>query len=226
MSTHEISSTIENYLGIIYVLERDGEPIVGTRLAALLGVTPPTVTNTLKRMIRDGLLTSDVINGLHLSPEGLELARSVMRRHMLSEWMLSKMLSWSRLHDEAHQLEHGISGAVEKALLKELGDPELCPHGNPLPGNEAAVQDWISLQQMKKGDRVVIRRVHELAEETPELLNFLEEHGIILGKLVEVGDVLGFNQTVNVLVDGHNVTLGFSTAKYIFVESAPELTPA
>jgi len=226
MASHETSSTIENYLGIIYVLERDNEPIVGARLAALLGVTPPTVTNTLKRMIRDGLLISDVINGLHLSPDGMELARSVMRRHMLSEWMLAKMLSWSRLHDEAHHLEHGISGEVEKALLKELGDPELCPHGNPLPGNEAVVEGWISLQQMKKGDRVVIRRVHELAEETPELLNFLEDNGIILGKEVLVGDVLGFNQTMNIMVEGHSVTLGFSTAKYIFVEPARESTPA
>jgi DtxR family Mn-dependent transcriptional regulator len=218
MTTHDISMTIENYLGIIYVLERDGEPIIGARLATLLGVTPPTVTNTLKRMLRDGLLVSDEINGLHLSPEGLDSARSIMRKHMLSEWMLAKVLSWSRLHDEAHHLEHGISDAVEKALLKELGDPELCPHGNPLPGNEAAVENWISLQRMKKGERVVIRRVHELAEETPELLDFLEANGIVLGKEVEVGDVLGFNQTVTIQVDSHPVTLGFSTAKYIFVE--------
>jgi DtxR family transcriptional regulator, Mn-dependent transcriptional regulator len=222
MTTHDLSSTIENYLGIIYVLERDGEPIIGARLAALLGVTPPTVTNTLKRMLRDGLLTSDEINGLHLSNDGMELARSVMRRHMLSEWMLSKMLSWSRLHDEAHQLEHGISNEVEKALLKELGDPELCPHGNPLPGNEAAVEKWVSLQKLKKGDRAVIRRVHELAEETPELLNFLEGHGIVLGKAVVVGDVLGFNQTVTIQVDGRDVTLGFATAKYLFVEPSAD----
>jgi DtxR family Mn-dependent transcriptional regulator len=222
MAHQDLSSTIENYLGIIYVLERDGEPVVGARLATLLGVTPPTVTNTLKRMIRDGLLVSDEINGLHLSPEGLESARSVMRRHMLSEWMLVKVLSWSKLHGQAHQLEHGISDEVERALLKELGDPELCPHGNPLPGYEDTVSTWIPLTKMKKGDHVVIRRVHELAEETPELLAFLESNGITLGKIVEVSDVLAFNQTITVLVEDHPVTLGFPTAKYLFVEPVPE----
>ena len=175
MDQHEISTTIENYLGIIYVLERDGEQVVGARIASLLGVTPPTVTNTLKRMIRDGLLVTDENNRIHLSVEGLGFARSVMRRHMLSEWMLVKVLSWSKLHDQAHHLEHGISNEVEQALLKELGDPELCPHGNPLPGYENTVSQWYPLMQVEKGKKVVIRRVHELAEETPELLSFLEE---------------------------------------------------
>jgi DtxR family transcriptional regulator, Mn-dependent transcriptional regulator len=130
----ELSATIENYLGILFVLERDHEPIVGARIAELLGVTPPTVTNTLKRMQRDGLVITDEKNDIHLSQMGTVAARSVMRRHMLSEWMLVKVLSWSKLHGQAHQLEHGISDEVENALLKELGEPELCPHGNPFPG--------------------------------------------------------------------------------------------
>lgn len=222
MDQHEISTTIENYLGIIYVLERDGEQVVGARIASLLGVTPPTVTNTLKRMIRDGLLVTDENNRIHLSVEGLGFARSVMRRHMLSEWMLVKVLSWSKLHDQAHHLEHGISNEVEQALLKELGDPELCPHGNPLPGYENTVSQWYPLMQVEKGKKVVIRRVHELAEETPELLSFLEENGLTLGKEVEVVEVLGFNQTITIKVADHLVTLGFPTARYIFVEPFKE----
>ena len=221
--THlELSSTIEDYLGIIYVLERDNEPVVGVRIANLLGVTPPTVTNTIKRMIRDGLLIDDAVNGIHLSPEGLESARTIMRKHMLSEWMLVKVLSWSKLHGEAHQLEHGISDEVEEALLKELGDPELCPHGNPLPGFESSVSQWIPLTQVKVGTKVIIRRVHELAEETPELLAFLEGHGITLGIEGEVTEILDFNQTISLKLRDQVVTLGFPVAKYLFVELAKD----
>lgn len=218
MAHQEISSTIEDYLGIIYVMERDHEPVVGARIATLLGVTPPTVTNTLKRMIRDELLETDPKSNVHLTTQGWEAAKSVMRRHMLSEWMLSKVLTWGKLHGQAHHLEHGISDEVEAALLKEMGDPELCPHGNPLPGFEASVAEWIPLIEMKKGAKVFIRRVHELAEEIPELLSYLEENEIMLGRVVEVDEVLGFNQTITVSVGERKVTLGFPTAKYIFVE--------
>lgn len=221
MNQPDLSATIENYLGILFVLERDNEPIVGARIAELLGVTPPTVTNTLKRMQRDGLVSSDDGNHIHLTTIGNTAARSVMRRHMLSEWMLVKVLSWSKLHGQAHQLEHGISDEVEAALLKELGDPELCPHGNPFPGYESSVSSWIPLTEIQKGTKVIIRRVHELAEEMPELLSFLEVNGIVLGKPTEVIDSLKFNQTVTLKVDECLVTLGFQTAKYIYVEVVP-----
>ena len=80
----KLSTTIEDYLSLIYVLERDNEPVIGVHLAEMLGVTPPTVTNTLKRMVRDDLITMDD-SGTHLTKMGWESARSVMRRHMLME---------------------------------------------------------------------------------------------------------------------------------------------
>lgn len=214
-----VSPTIEDYLSIIYVLERDQEPVVGARLANLLGVTPPTVTNTLKRMIRDGLLHQEENSGVHLTSLGWEVSKSVVRKHMLSEWMLSRLLSWSKLHDEAHMLEHGISADVETALLRELGEPELCPHGNPLPGYEDAVSKWIPLLQIKPGQNVVIRRIHELAEETPDLLEFFETHTIVPGSQASLLNKSDLNQTVEISINkSKNVTLGYSTAKYIYVE--------
>jgi DtxR family Mn-dependent transcriptional regulator len=214
-----VSPTIEDYLGIIYVLERDQEPVVGARLANLLVVSPPTVTNTLKRMIRDGLLHQDENSSVHLTPLGWEVSKSVVRKHMLSEWMLSRLLSWSKLHDEAHMLEHGISPEVATALLRELGDPELCPHGNPLPGYEEAVSKWIPLLQIKTDQSIIIRRIHELAEETPDLLGFFETHEILPGAEARLLNISELNQTVELLINKSNrVTLGFSTAKYVFVE--------
>jgi DtxR family Mn-dependent transcriptional regulator len=211
------SQTIEDYLSLIYVMERDAEPIVGARLAELMGVTPPTVTNTLKRMARDGLITMDG-GGTHLTSQGWDSAKDVMRRHMLMECMMLKMLPWSKLHGEAHNLEHAISPEAEAAVYEELGRPQTCPHGNPLPGCEAAVADWVALTQLSSGEKVIIRRIHELAEENPPLLAFLEEKKIMPGARAVVGEILPFNQTFGVEVNGQSVTLGFAVARYIFVE--------
>jgi DtxR family transcriptional regulator, Mn-dependent transcriptional regulator len=211
------SQTIEDYLSLIYVLERDAEPIVGARLAELIGVSPPTVTNTLKRMARDNLITMTE-NGTHLTEQGWELARDVMRRHMLMEWMMLRVLPWSKLHGEAHGLEHAISPEAEAALYEELGHPKTCPHGNPLPGFEDAVAAWVPLTQIATGKTVIIRRVHELAEENPQLLAFLEEKGILPRVEVSINEILSFNQTITIMVHDQLVTLGFAVAKYIYAE--------
>lgn len=214
---NKLSTTIENYLSLMYVLERDTEPVVGVRLAELLNVTPPTVTNTLKRMARDGLITMDK-NGTRLTRMGKQSARTVLRRHMLTEWMMVRILPWSKLHEEAHSLEHAISSEVENALFEELGHPQTCPHGNPLPGSEAVVSSWIPLAKASPDQEVVIKRIHEIAEYNAELLTFLENNGLMPGAEVTVQEVLPFNQTISVQIEGKVVTLGFASAQYLFVE--------
>lgn len=213
-----LSSTIQDYLLLIYVMERDNEPVVGSRLAELLGVTPPTVTNTLKRMTRDGLvvMTKD---GARLTTAGWNAARVIMRRHMLMEWMMFKTLPWSKLHGEAHQLEHAISSMTETALMEQLGNPKTCPHGNPLPGCEDTVSAWVALTEIPAGETVTIRRIHELAEENARLLDYLEMKRITPGARVAVTEILPFNQTITIEVENQPVTLGNTTARYIYVET-------
>jgi len=211
------SQTIEDYLSLIYVIERDGEAVVGARLSEIMQVTPPTVTNTLKRMVRDGLLTMQE-NGTHLTEAGWEAARLIMRKHMLMEWMMLRMLPWSKLHSEAHNLEHAISEEAENALFEELGHPKTCPHGNPLPGYEDAVAAWIPLVEIPVGQIVTVRRIHELAEENLDLLAFLEQKQVTTGKKVKVIEILPFNHTLTIEVKDSPVTLGYAVAKYIYVE--------
>lgn len=215
----KLSTTIEDYLSLIYVLERDNEPVVGVHLAEMLGVTPPTVTNTLKRMMRDGLITMDE-KGTHLTKPGWESARTVLRRHMLMEWMMVKRLPWSKLHQEAHNLEHAISAEAEAAVFEELGHPKTCPHGNPLPGYEKGVAAWIPLTKTSPEDEVIIKRIHEIAEQNSELMAFLEGKGIMPDVQAKVMEILPFNQTITLEVKEQQVTLGFASAKYIFVEPA------
>jgi DtxR family Mn-dependent transcriptional regulator len=214
----KLSPTIEDYLSLLYISERDGDSVTGARLADLLGVSAPTVTNTLKRMKRDGLLEMDESRQPKLTPSGDENARIVLRRHMLAEWMLVRLLSWSKLHEEAHGFEHAISKDVEAALLEEWNQPETCPHGNPLPGFENTVAAWIPLTQATPGQTVIIRRIHELAEEIPGLLGFLEENGIEPGQYVQLKEILPFNQTITLQVNGKDVILGFSIARQVYAE--------
>ncbi|MFN3308271.1 MAG: metal-dependent transcriptional regulator [Anaerolineales bacterium] len=215
---NKLTPTIEDYLSILWVLERDGEPVIGARLAEILGVTPPTVTNTLKRMTRDGLIAVDEKSGPHLTEQGRQAAQSVMRRHMLTEWLLLRMLDWSKTHSQAHTIEHTVSAELEEALQNNLENPQLCPHGNPLPGFEHVVANWQPLLNFTAGQTVVIRRVHELAEQNPELLAFLEAHQVMPGKVAQITEILPFNETVTLQIEEQTVTLGYAVAHYIFAE--------
>jgi DtxR family transcriptional regulator, iron-dependent repressor len=157
-------------------------------------------------------------NGARLTKSGKQSARTVLRRHMLTEWMMARMLPWSKLHQEAHNLEHAISSEVETALFEELEHPLTCPHGNPLPGSEEAVSSWIPLTKTSSNQRLIIKRIHELAEYSLELMSFLENNGLMPGAEVMVREVLPFNQTIALEIQGQVITLGFSSARYIFVE--------
>jgi DtxR family Mn-dependent transcriptional regulator len=99
-----------------------------------------------------------------------------------------------------------------------LDDPQVCPHGNPLPGYEQVAANWIPLMDIPPGDRVVIRRIDETAEADSQLLQFLETNAIAPGLCAHVLEVLPFNETVTLKLGDRNLALGFSAARHIFVE--------
>jgi DtxR family Mn-dependent transcriptional regulator len=212
--------TIEDYLSLLYVLDRDKRPIVGAQVADALQVSPPTVTATLQRMTRDGWLRTDARQGLMLTPSGRDEARSVVQRHMLSEWILRSVLdvAWSDTHAEAHRLEHGVSEDVAERMRARMEDPEVCPHGNPLPGHESRAAGWTALDQAPVGSRVVIRRVHELAEYDSELMKYLEAKAVLPGAQATVRETSPSNQTVTLDLGGAPVTLSARVAGQVFVE--------
>lgn len=212
--------TIQDYLAVMYAMERDEGGVIAARVAESLDVAPPTVTVTLKRMQRDGWIAAKHGKGIRLTEKGCVAARSVIRRHMLAEWMLARMLKvpWSHLHTEADQIEHSISDEIETQMRANLDDPRFCPHGNPLPGYEHVAADWLPLTSVLPGAKVIIRRIDETAENNRDLLEFLEVNGILPGALAEVTEILSFNQTLSLQLGKKKVALGFPTAKYIYVE--------
>ncbi len=214
------SPTIEDYLGVMYTLDRDGESIIGAKLSELLEVSAPTVTVTLKRMIRDNWITMDQKKEIHLTKKGGAAAASIIRKHMLTEWMLSRILDvpWSQVHEEAHKIEHSISTDVAEKMQERLDDPKLCPHGNPFPGYEKMTQTWLPLVDLEQGDHFIIRRIHEFGEEDGQLMSFLQQNRIQPAQQGLIKEKLPFNETLTLQISDAAVSLGFKTAKLIFVE--------
>lgn len=214
------SPTIEDYLGVIYTLSRDGERVIAARLAESLEVSPPTVARTLQRMQRDGWVNVDAEREIQLTAAGQAAAMSVIRRHMLTEWMLSRMLKLplAELHREAHQIEHMLSHEVAERLQDEMEDPRFCPHGNPLPGFEAEANGWLPLSQIEPGREVLLTRIHETLEGDYYALAFLEKNGLVPGARVRVGEILPFNETIDLVVNDQDVILGLKLANDIYVQ--------
>src|SRR6266496_3435556 len=136
---HKPSKTIEDYLQVMHYMTRDGSTIIGARLAERIHVAPPTVTATLQRMVRDGLITMDDHKVVHLTDDGREQAESIVRRHALAERLLTDILGlgWRESHEEAHLVEHVMSARGERHVMEVLGNPLTCAQGNPIPGTGA-----------------------------------------------------------------------------------------
>lgn len=232
VETPRPSPTIENYLGIIYTLDRDGEAVIGRKLADWLQVSAPTVTATVRRMIRDGWVTMDRDKTIHLTQAGHEAAQSVIRRHMLTELLLARVLGvpWSRVHDEADRLEHGFSADTTARVEDMITDTTVCPHGNPLPGHEYTTDDLIPLLEAQPGTAYQLARVHEEIERHHDLMRFLEKNGLVPGAHLTVVDVAPYNETLSVCVQAQTVVLGLSTADKLWVrpitDSASEVQKA
>ena len=179
------------------MLARDGESVFGRKLADWMEVSPPTVTATVQRMVRDGWVTMAEDKTIHLTEAGRRAAASVVRRHMLTELLLARVLGvpWSRVHEEAHKLEHNLTTETAARVAEVVNESTVCPHGNPLPGHEALTEELIPLLSAAPGQRYLLARVHEEIERNPRMMAFLEEHCVVPGAEVIVIEVLPYNDS-------------------------------
>src|SRR5258708_11299905 len=143
-----LSETVEEYLETIYNMSMEGEVVIGARLAERFRVAAPTVTEMLKRLVRNGYIEMDNKRHVTLTEAGNKAAEAVLRRHRLTERFLVDMLGmqWHEVHEEACRLEHFISGAVEERVISSLNNPTTCPHGNPIPGSVANARSYLKDQ--------------------------------------------------------------------------------
>ncbi|RAV34381.1 metal-dependent transcriptional regulator [Corynebacterium heidelbergense] len=139
----DLVDTTEMYLRTIYELEEEGIPPLRARIAERLDQSGPTVSQTVARMERDGLLSIQPDRSLKLSDEGRALATAVMRKHRLAERLLTDVigLPWEKVHDEACRWEHVMGDEVERRLVKVLDEFSTSPFGNPIPGLADIVEE-------------------------------------------------------------------------------------
>jgi DtxR family transcriptional regulator, Mn-dependent transcriptional regulator len=233
---NDLIDTTEMYLRTIFELEEEGIVPLRARIAERLHQSGPTVSQTVARMERDGLLSVEGDRHLQLSDEGRRLATAVMRKHRLAECLLVDVigLDYADVHEEACRWEHVMSEAVERKLLALLGNPTVSPFGNPIPGLDAlrgeqplggqtaAVLDSLAVLSMiatETGRPVVIRRISEQLQENTDLLRSLAEHGVRPGAAMQARVVDG-----GVSLDGYLLPPG--VAEYLFVSAEDEeLTP-
>lgn len=226
----DLIDTTEMYLRTIFELEEEGVVPLRARIAERLGQSGPTVSQTVSRMERDGLLSVEGDRHLELSEQGRAMATRVMRKHRLSECLLIEIIGvpWEDVHAEACRWEHVMSESVERRLLDILKHPTVSPFGNPIPGLAELGEETPSvsstpttitalLASRPHGQvRMTIRRIGEPLQTNSELMSSLRRSGLRPGETVTItrspGGVLAGSA-------GEYVELDDTTAGLIFVDA-------
>ena len=236
MTAQGLIDTTEMYLRTIFELEEEGVLPLRARIAERLAQSGPTVSQTVARMERDGLVHVAGDRQLALSDVGHTLATRVMRKHRLAECLLVGVikLPWEEVHIEACRWEHVISESVERRLLELLGYPVRCPHGNLIPGLDelglpadgldrfraAANETGEAMTKVASPDmmRVIIRRIGEQIQSDLVLMLKLKRVGIQPGRevILLAGDD-GVRVTTGDSMDVMPTELPSQIAAHIFV---------
>jgi len=206
----------EEYCECIFELGEDDIDVIQARIAERLQVSRPAVSEMIKRLDAEGLVTTD--GGIKLTRRGRNLAERVVRRHRLAERFLTDVLnlSWAEAHHEAGKWEHVMSESVEQAMAEMLGNPTTCPHGNPIPGSGYEQQDFSALASIEVGGSFTVKRITEELEFAPGLLEFLEDSEIQPGN---EGTVVAASPdgTVTVTIGDRYVGVGAFASERILV---------
>lgn len=209
------TATLEEYLETIYKLSQEGV-VRPSQLAEALGVSGPTVTATLKRLEARGLITRPS-KQVELTAVGMVQSLDIVRKHRIAERFLVDVLGldWEAAHEDACRLEHAMSTRVLEALEQYLDNPDVCPHGHPIPTAQGTIAQTPGreLTDIAAGESVAVLRVAE--EEA--VLGYLGDHGLRPGARVTVtlrddlGGLLGLD------VDGTSLVLSLDMARHITV---------
>lgn len=212
----ESRTAFAEYCEAIFELQEDDLEVIQARIADRLDISRPAVSEMIRRMAAEGLVTVD--GGIHLTHEGVVLAEQVVRRHRLAERFLTDVLglNWAEAHHEAGRWEHVLNDKVEKAMNRLLGGPTTCPHGNPIPGSDYTEPEVVPLADLEVGAVFAVTRIPEELEFTPGVLEFLEENLVkpgMSGTLTAASP----DGTVTVSIEGRHVGIGPFAASRILV---------
>ncbi|MCW2928149.1 MAG: multicopper oxidase, type 3 [Thermoleophilia bacterium] len=221
------SVAVEDYVKCIWTIEEAGIEPSGAAIAERMGVSAASVTGMGRKLVELGLVEQERYRPWRLTPSGHMLALEIVRHHRLLELFLSRSLgmSWDRIHEEAEVLEHHISEELEELIAEALGHPEFDPHGHPIPTRDGQMPDRPTrcILDVEAG---AVATIQQVRGETPELLRFLDEHGLLVGAEVEVvaHEPVAGTTSIRVLDRPAPVVVGRDLAMRIDVDAAAAIS--
>ena len=223
MAPHnELSTATQDYLKVIWTAQEwTDEPLTVSALSVHMGFSPSSVSEAVKKLTTQGLLTHARYGSIALTPDGEKAAVGMVRRHRLIETFLVEYLGyrWDEVHDEAEHLEHAVSDKMVDALSARLGNPVRDPHGDPIPAPDGRfpVLDARRLSRCEPGTRGVVARV---SDNEPELLRYIAGLGLHLDTELTVIRRQPYAGTLTVETGGRTLDLGLPAAEAIWVVEA------
>jgi DtxR family Mn-dependent transcriptional regulator len=217
-AAHSPSSSVGDYVKAVWEISGSGSASTKD-VAERLSVSPASVSNMFVRLQEMGLVEYERYRGASLTARGREEALRLVRRHRLIETFLLEHLgySWQEVHEEAERLEHIVSDAFTERLAEFLGHPAYDPHGDPIPAADGTLEpdDSFPLAAATTGQRI---RIFRVSDESIPTLDYLGEHGLVPGRLLDVKEVRALDGVITVEdEDGDSHALGEMLARSVFV---------
>ncbi len=210
----------EDYIKAIYGILEDGGAVNNKAVAERLDISAASVSEMLKKLLDEGLVTADEHKGIVFTAQGLLKAKTLVKKHRLWEVFLVKHLnfSWGEVHEQAELLEHMTTDAVYERLDEYLGHPTFCPHGGII--EQSGTQErpaLINLRDLAAGQKAVIMRV---SNQDKQFLDYLTESGLRLLETVTVTllSVAPYEGPLTLEAGGKTAQISFKAARYIYLK--------
>ncbi|MBI4429771.1 MAG: metal-dependent transcriptional regulator [Ignavibacteriales bacterium] len=213
------SEQLEDYLKNIYKIQSSEGKVSTTLLSQKLRISPASVTEMLKKLADEGIVSHTPYKGVQLTKEGRRRALQIIRRHRLWEAFLVEVLKydWHEIDEEAEKLEHIASERLERRIDEILGYPSTDPHGDAIPTKEGKLQSRQDrvLADVEPGGSATVRRV---SDANPDILRYMSKLGIALNTKIKVKEKIEFDGSLRVDVGAKEQFISAKLAQHIFVE--------
>lgn len=219
-----LTGPVEDYLKAIYALGGGTEAVATNDIAQKLVVAPASVSGMVRRLAEQGLLSYERYRGVKLTASGRRAALRTLRRHRVIESYLSKALQypWDRVHAEAERLEHAASEELVDRMAAAIGEPEVDPHGAPIPSRDGMVDEteYFPLADLGAGLGV---RVVRVSDEDPEMLRYLGELEITPGAELLIVSKAPFDGPITLRIGVTLHSIGPALASQVLVEPLTDI---
>src|SRR2546423_562858 len=213
-----LTAPAEDYLKAIYAIGKGSGPAATNEIAQRLAIAPASVSGMVRRLADQGLLAYERYHGVKLTESGRRAALRTLRRHRVIEAYLAEALNypWDRVHEEAERLEHAASDELVDRMAATIGEPEVDPHGAPIPTRDGSVDETVyrSLAELEVGNSGVVVRV---SDEDPEMLRYLAGLSIVPGKRLTVKSRAPFDGPITLTISRQELSIGPALAAQVMV---------